>query len=68
MSERDLGKCGCGEKFEREDFSSSCGAYVCYQCGNHKGLAKCYCGWSASGGDGYRQLIEDGETIEGDDA
>ena len=41
-----------------------CGAYVCDDCGSHVGLVRCYCGWSADGGDGYAQLIEDGEVIE----
>ena len=29
-------------------------------------LARCYCGWADDGGDGYRQLVEMGETIEPD--
>jgi len=57
----DRGKCSCGAPFE---FSRYCGADTCERCGNHKGLSNCYCGWSAGGGDGYRNLIEDGETIE----
>jgi hypothetical protein len=44
-----------------------CGAWVCNACGNHQGLYRCYCGWSASGGDGYRELIDEGETIEPDE-
>jgi hypothetical protein len=47
-------------------FSRYCGAKVCADCGEHKGLARCYCGWSASGGDGYRELVEMGERIEED--
>lgn len=47
-------------------FSRYCGARVC-GCGDHKGLARCFCGWSASGGDGRRELIEMGETIEPED-
>lgn len=46
-----------------------CAAYVCNgeQCqGEHIGMDRCYCGWSRSGGDGYRELLEDGETIEED--
>lgn len=46
--------------------SRHCGAWVCGNCGHHLGLARCYCGWSASGGDGYRELAEMGETIEAD--
>ncbi len=48
-------------------FSSYCGAEVCHKCDHHKGLARCYCGWSADGGDGRRELVEMGETIEPDD-
>jgi hypothetical protein len=42
----------------------SCGVGVCVECEDHKGLARCYCGWSADGGDGYAQLVEMGEPIE----
>ena len=45
-------------------FNDYCGAKVCVVCEDHKGLARCYCGWSASGGDGYAELIEMGERIE----
>jgi hypothetical protein len=44
-------------------FEPYCGARVC-ECGDHRGLARCYCGWARSGDDGYRELIEAGETIE----
>lgn len=47
--------------------SRSCGVHVCDNCGNHNGLARCFCGWSLSGGDGYRELIEMGERIDDDD-
>ena len=40
-----------------------CGAWV-NGAGDHLGMARCYCGWSASGGDGRRELREMGETIE----
>ena len=57
-------KCeGCGEDAV---FAPNCGAYVCASCDHHNGLARCFCGWSASGGDGYRELIDMGETIEPD--
>lgn len=46
--------------------SRSCGANICVVCGDHQGLARCFCGWSASGGDGYRELVEMGEQIEDD--
>lgn len=48
------------------EFRNYCGARVCVTCGDHEGLARCYCGWAASGGDGYRELLEWGETIEPD--
>ena len=54
---------GCGGTHVY-DFDRACGAHVCRQCDDHKGLARCFCGWSASGRDGYRELIEMGETIE----
>jgi hypothetical protein len=51
----------CGGEAEMDP---SCGAYVCSDCSNHLGLARCYCGWSASGGNGYSELVEMGETID----
>lgn len=58
---KDNNRCSCGGSFE---FSTYCGCKVCTNCMNHKGLARCYCGWSASGGDGRRELIEMGEVID----
>jgi len=29
-------------------------------------LARCYCGWASSGGDGRKELLEMGETIDPD--
>jgi hypothetical protein len=57
------------DKCEHEyEFSRYCGAYVCNICNDHKGLSRCYCGWTASGsGDGRRELEEMGETIESED-
>ncbi len=40
-----------------------CGAYVCDACGEHVGLVRCYCGWSASGRNGRVELEEMGEVI-----
>jgi len=57
-------KCSCGGLFV---FSKHCGADVCLICDNHKNLARCYCGWSVSGGDGRAELIEMGETIDPED-
>jgi len=48
-------------------WSRYCGAEVCGDCRDHKGLARCYCGWSAGGGDGERELREMGETIYEDE-
>jgi hypothetical protein len=59
-------------------FSRYCGADVCHGCGLHahinrktgeigQTLARCYCGWSASGGDGRQELRDFGETIEPDE-
>jgi hypothetical protein len=57
----ELAECKCGGTYEYDRY---CGAYVCLKCGNHLGLGRCYCGWSADGGDGRQQLVEMGETIE----
>lgn len=49
------------------ELSRHCGAFVCTKCDDHKGLARCYCGWSETDpGRGYEELIEMGETIEED--
>ena len=55
--------CECGGKAYMQFY---CGAYVCEQCDNHIGLARCYCGWSESGRNGRTELEEMGETIEAD--
>lgn len=47
-------------------FSRDCGVMVCDQCDYHKGLARCYCGWSLSGRNGRSELVEMGETIDPD--
>jgi len=54
-------KCECGGDFH---YSRHCAIKVCDNCGNHNGLARCYCGWSLSGEDGRQELIDMGETIE----
>ena len=33
------------------DFNTYCGAQVCNTCGDHKGLARCFCGWGIRGDD-----------------
>jgi hypothetical protein len=50
----------------RYNFSRSCGANVCVDCGWHEGLARCFCGWASSGEDGYKELVDMGEQIEED--
>ena len=54
----------CKHEYE---LSRYCGARVCVHCDDHKGLTRCYCGWSESGGDGRQELIDMGETIEPED-
>ena len=45
-----------------------CGAYVCLECDDHKGLERCYCGWSkTSPGHGREELEDMGETIESEE-
>lgn len=54
--------CPCGGQFI---FSSLCGANVCNKCENHRGLERCYCGWSLTNpGNGRQELIEMGESID----
>jgi hypothetical protein len=44
-----------------------CGVKVCLICDEHKGLERCFCGWSKTWpGHGREELIEMGETIEED--
>jgi len=45
-------KCRCGGEYW---FSKYCGAWVCDTCNDHKGLARCYCGW----GLGQNEHLED---------
>lgn len=54
----------CGDEMMMSPY---CGAYVCENCGNHDGMARCFCGWSLSGGDGYAELEGMGEIIEPED-
>jgi len=56
-------KCKCGGEFR---FDTYCGAHVCERCDNHRGLARCYCGWSLSGNNGRLELEEMGECIDED--
>lgn len=47
-------------------FSAYCGVEVCDKCGDHKGLARCYCGWNLAAGerleDDTGDAVFDGET------
>jgi hypothetical protein len=45
-------------------FTRYCGAWVCQKCDAHLGLARCYCGWASSGGNGRVELVEMGENLE----
>lgn len=57
----EIDQCSCNGVFE---FDSYCAVKVCDQCGDHKGLSNCWCGWSKGGGNGRQELEEAGETIE----
>ena len=63
MQKKKQDKCACGGKFELQ---RGCGAMVCDRCDNHQGFERCFCGWAADGGNGYQQLLEEGEQIEDD--
>ncbi len=56
--------CPCGGAY---GFVRYCAAYICDRCGAHRGMDRCWCGWAASGGDGRRELIDRGETIDPED-
>lgn len=56
-------KCKCGGEYSPSRY---CGVQVCSECDDHKGLARCYCGWAADGGNGRVQLQEMGEQIDED--
>jgi len=36
-----------------------CGVEVCYDCGEHKGLARCFCGWNLSAGERLQDDVGD---------
>ena len=45
--------------------SRYCGVQVCLLCDDHKGLARCYCGWSKTApGEGRQELEAMGEQID----
>ena len=46
-------------------WSKYCGVLVCDLCGTHKGLARCFCGWSSTNpGKGREELEAMGEQID----
>lgn len=50
------------------EFSRYCGARVCMECDEHRGLDRCFCGWSRTAPDcGRQELIEAGEIIDPED-
>ena len=54
----------CNGQWEHDYRSTECYYRVCWDCDEHPGLDRCYCGWARDGGDGYQQLVEQGEQIE----
>jgi hypothetical protein len=57
----------CDQDTEHDfEFADDCGVSVCTDCGWHRGLIRCYCGWSVSGRDGRDELREWGENIQED--
>jgi hypothetical protein len=60
----DVDQATIAEHVHQYEFQRYCGARVCSVCEDHKGLARCFCGWAESGGDGRRELEEMGETID----
>lgn len=48
-------KCGCGGTYV---FNTFCGVEVCDRCGDHKSLARCFCGWNLKQGEVLEDDIE----------
>lgn len=48
------------------ELRANCGVDVCWNCSDHKDLARCYCGWAASGGNGRQELLDMGENLDED--
>jgi hypothetical protein len=61
---REPARCQCGGEYQ---FDRGCGCLVCVECEDHKGMCRCFCGWTPHGGDGYQELLDEGECIEPDD-
>lgn len=54
-----------GECNHEYEFRRYCGAWVCPHCDQHRGLERCFCGWSLTyTGHGRQELIDMGENIE----
>ena len=53
----------CGGEMYRD---RTCGVMVCEDCNDHRGLARCFCGFSRSGNDGREELAEMGECLDYD--
>lgn len=52
----------CHHEYESSNY---CGASVCVGCDDHRGLARCFCGWSRTApGHGREELEMAGEIIE----
>jgi len=52
----------CNHDYE---FSTFCGAHVCEKCGDHRGLARCYCGWGLEPGERLPDDIGEASFIGG---
>ncbi len=46
------------------EFQPYCGVDICWDCDDHKGLDRCFCGWSRFNHNGYQELIEMGEVVD----
>lgn len=53
----------CGK--EEYEFSSYCGAWVCPECSDHKGLGRCYCGWNLRSGERLEDDVGEARFIQG---
>lgn len=58
-----MAETSCKHEYE---FSRYCGCEVCYKCGDHKGLGRCYCGWNLASGERLEDDIGEA-TFDGDE-
>lgn len=50
----------CGEgKHEWGERSRVCGVRICYVCGAHEGLARCFCGWNLAPGERLEDDVDE---------